>query len=319
MFSFLNKTANSQPKTAPELSVPAVIRADARGQLVFEFAADAEQKMMSLLKEEGGLTHGLNELLAGTGFTLNEIRQVEQQLILLDGNVRNTQESVEAVSDSLEASSRVIADTREGYAAMSEKMDAVADLFSQFYGLFNQLQIQYGEIQNFANMITNVANQTRLLSLNASIEAARVGAAGVGFAVVADEIKKLSDESQKNATDIIGSLRLMTETIEQLNEKSSTGGKVVLDTKQMVAVSEKLIDNIVEAENRVRDKVEDVKDSQGANLEAIRHITENLSNVADKSDSETRRLEDLVSGIQKKSGYYSYILNHLDQIRILKG
>lgn len=318
MFGFFKQTTNRAPE--PERTIPETLENPEKYDvdLIFKLAEDAEHKMMSLLKEEGGLTHGLNELLAGTEFTLNEILQVEKQLILLDSNVRNTQVSVDAVSNSLEETSQVIVDTRRGYAEMSQKMDAVADLFSQFYGLFNQLSIQYGEIQKFANMITNVANQTRLLSLNASIEAARVGAAGVGFAVVADEIKKLSDESQRNATDIIGSLQLMTETINQLNEKSSTGGKVVLDTKNMVAVSEKLIDNIVIAEGRVRDRVDEVKDSQGANLEAIRQITGNLSNVAVKSDSETRRLEDLVSGIQKKSGYYTYILNHLDQIRILR-
>lgn len=319
MFELFRKSGTGRKSDPMEERLLAKsLHSENRENLVFEFAKDAESKMMFLLKEEGAQTHGLNELLAGTAFTVNEIRQVEEKLIRLDGNVRDTQASVDAVSDSLEASSKVIADTREGHTSMSMKMDGVADLFSQFYGLFNQLQIQYGEIQKFANMITNVASQTRLLSLNASIEAARVGAAGVGFAVVAEEIKKLSDESQKNAKDIIGSLQLMTETINQLNEKSSTGGKVVLDTKNMVAVSERLIDNIVEAENRVRVKVEEVKDSQKSNMEGIRQITESLSNVAEKSDSETRRLEELVSGIQKKSGYYSYILNHLDQIGILK-
>lgn len=319
MFGFLNKAEKRSPLTdsAPEPVSPAVV-AGRHVDLIHEFAEDAEIKMMALLKEEGALTHGFNELLGGTEFTLNEIRQVEDHLLELAANSRDTQGFVEAVFESLNESQRVIQDTREGHEDMAVQMEAVAELFSQFYGLFNQLSIQYGEIQKFANMITNIANQTRLLSLNASIEAARVGAAGVGFAVVADEIKKLSDESQKNASDIIGSLNLMTETIGQLNEKSSSGGKVVLDTKELVKRSEIQMSEVVDVEERIRTGILAVRDSQASNLEGISKITANLSNVAAKSDRDNQQLQNLVGSIQKKSAYYSYILNHLNQIGILR-
>lgn len=319
MFGFIKKTERKDVLSDGSQNV-AVSMTDPSGhvELIHEFAADAEVKMMALLKEEGTLTHGFNELLGGTEFTLNEIRQVEDHLVELAANSRDTQNFVEAVFNSLNESQQVIQATREGHADMAVQMEAVAELFSQFYGLFNQLSIQYGEIQKFANMITNIANQTRLLSLNASIEAARVGAAGVGFAVVAEEIKKLSDESQKNASDIIGSLNLMTETIGQLNEKSSNGGKVVLDTKVLVKRSEEQMGEVVDVEERIRMGIQAVRVSQASNLEGIGKITANLSNVAVKSDEDNRQLQSLVGSIQKKSGYYSFILNHLNQIGILR-
>lgn len=306
-----------------EMKVETKVQADAEDQnksrlsLVGDFAGDAERKMMQLLKEDGEMTHALSELLSGTEYTLDEIRQVEKQIMRLDDSIVMTNSSVEAVSKRLEDSSNVIENTREGYIHMAHKMDEVSEVFSDLRNLFEQLNLHYQEIQKFTNMITNVANQTRLLSLNASIEAARVGAAGAGFSVVANEIKKLSDESQKNATDIIGSLKLMTETINRLNEKSSGGSEVVTETKKMVTASEQLIDGIVEAENRVRDRVEEVKVSQNTNIEAIKKITDNLGNVAQKSDDENQQLNGLISEVNRKTEYYSYILNHLDQIGLM--
>lgn len=285
--------------------------------LIGDLAVDTEYNMNCLLKEEGNLTHGLNELLAGTEFTLNEIHKVEMQLKRLDDSINITNDSVEAVSTSLNSSAEAIEDTRNAYLRMSGKMDEVSKVFEDFYSLFELLKLQYDEIQGFTNMITSVAKQTRLLSFNASIEAARAGSAGVGFAVVANEIKKLSDESQRNATDIIQSLKNMTETFEKLNEKSSDGGKVVQETKFMVAESEKLINGIVEAENHVGVKVKHVKESQSTNLEAVKNITENMANVAHKSDEERRKLNELVTGVNRKTKFYSYILNHLDQIAMI--
>lgn len=284
-------------------------------QLVNDFTDDAQRKMTLLLKEEGYLTHELNDLLGGTEYTLEEIHQVNEEIQSLVKIAEDTKDSIDGVSESLKVSSEVILDTRKGYQDMSLKMDEVTQVFSEFHSLFEQLQIQYKEIQSFTNMITNVADQTRLLSLNAAIEAARVGAAGVGFAVVANEIKTLSDESQRNAKDIITSLNRMTETIDKLSMKSNDGTKVVDDARRVVEVSEKLIDNIVEAESNVKDRLETVKASQQANVNATLKITANLSNVAQKSGQENEKLNELVTKVYKKTDFYTYILNHLDQVK----
>ena len=108
----------------------------------------------------------------------------------------------------------------------------------------NRISETSKKIENIIAEIENIASQTNLLSLNASIEAARAGDAGRGFAVVADEIRDLADQSAKSAVD---TRELVNNTLREIEEGHKVANRTadvlfgVVDSIQKIAVSAKTL------------------------------------------------------------------------------
>lgn len=285
---------------------------------VFSLTSQMSKDFEALLKQEANITYGLRELLGGSAFTTQQIELVGKHLLSFTENSEKTKGYVAKVFDSLENSSNEIDYAKVSIDNVVHQMTSVTAVFHQFLDVFLELEAQYKDISNFANVITSMAKQTNLLSLNASIEAARAGEAGKGFSVVASEIKKLSDETDKNAKDIIGTLNRMTLTIKELSTRSNSGVSVVNDATELIQKTNNQVDKIFVAENIVQEHVKQVQLSQEQNLTEVQDISKSLLNIAEKSNYENDQLELLILSVQEKSDYYLTILNQLNQIKLLK-
>lgn len=283
---------------------------------IFELSSDINKQIHNLLKEEGIITFNLHELFNGTGYTTQQIEQIETHLDSLSGNTQQTQEQVAGVYKSLENASQEIQAAKLGIGSLAAEMNRVTAVFEEFSEMIVETQKQYLSIRNFSNIISKIAVQTNLLSLNASIEAAHAGEAGSGFSVIADEVKKLADHSKKNATEILDALNNMNLIVEKLNAKAADGKKVVDEVTQKTDESIQLLDNIVEAEGHVQEHIKLVQRSQNTNVHDMEKIATNLTNVVSRSKTENQEFEQLIAAVQVKSDYYMRILNHLNQIKL---
>jgi methyl-accepting chemotaxis protein len=172
--------------------------------------------------------HGISSQAEDSQNCLFQMDALSQKITVVNENVKE----IEKVTD----------DTKhmiyEGIATMEElsrQSEATNDITKYVVNNITALESKSYAISNIIQVINDIADQTNLLSLNASIEAARAGEAGKGFAVVADEIRKLADQS-----------------INASNQIKVVVEEITKQTKE-TAITAKEAENIVSKQNRIVD------------------------------------------------------------------
>lgn len=203
--------------------------------------------------------------------TSSASEQVTEMAEVIVRNVDNTKKLEEAVSSMTGLSRRVDEILRELAAINQQTFSDIGHVAEQT----RATNVSAESIEEAVEMIQNIAEQTSLLSLNASIEAARAGEAGKGFAVVAEEIRQLAEESAESAGEI-------EEIVKELLNNSSVSVATMKKVNQAV-VSQKV-------------KLEDTR-------EAFQGLQKGMGDVASVSDSiyeQTGLLEkqkDIIHGV----------------------
>lgn len=223
--------------------------------------------------------------------------------------------TVAAATEEFSSTARVIADNTHHMAARSTEvtqsldktvtiMADVQDKMSQVSSINGELAQATQSINELLAMIEDVAEQTNLLSLNASIEAARAGEHGRGFAIVADEVRKLSVQTQKSAETI----RARARAIQKLGEQSSlvaqqtqTSVQEGVQAVQSVRVASQELDAAVSniqkatqeqqaASAQLAETVHEVLQQAEANRTNVDSILVVLDNILGKTEAQRKNL-----------------------------
>ncbi len=186
-------------------------------------------------------------------------------------------------------------------------VEKIKDTVDQSAVLVHSLGEKSQEIKDIVNVISDIADQTNLLALNAAIEAARAGEAGRGFAVVADEVRKLAERTQKATTEIsalvqgtqtemnnvIVSMEGVTSQVHQGVESSRLISAVLEEIQQGVAMLQSMVENISSATQEmastssqiqqdississVSNEVKTTSDHLAESASGLEHISDNL-------------------------------------------
>ncbi len=199
-------------------------------------------------------------------------RGATSQAESVENSVNNTNEMGESIDDITERVGELTAAASDMMTGANRTVETLNNLMTTNQGVMNSMQDINAQIRltndsvkdiaEASNAITAIAEQTHLLSLNASIEAARAGEYGKGFSVVATEIGNLSNQSKEAAVSIkkivetlVGESQKSVETIEQLSEDMKAQNNQLTSTKDDMDAVVINVSNVDNSTKMIADKL----------------------------------------------------------------
>lgn len=257
----------------------------------------------------------VNEIAIGAGSQAEETQSATENIILMGNMIEETAGELDNLNQKArnlkaggEAVMDVIRELQESNAKTGESIDII-------YEQTNVTNESAQKIKEATALITNIAEETNLLSLNASIEAARAGEQGRGFAVVAAQIQKLAEQSNESARQIE---RIILSLIEDSD-------KSVVTMNEVKEIMEQQSQNVMKTNEQVAQLVEEVEQSIGVIDEvsaktakinkarsSVVDTVQNLSAIAQENAAST---EETSASVTEISGIINEIADEAHELK----
>lgn len=229
----------------------------------------------------------------------NDMQEVSSTVEKVEGLVADTEKMIESGMSMVQ----VLGERAKETTTITSKVGTSIAALKQETDLINQ----------FVEMITEISEQTNLLSLNASIEAARAGEAGRGFAVVAEEIRKLADDSAKAAGKIQDNVsNISKQTKSTVEDAGQAQEMVALQTEvveKVIAIFKDMSSQMAELVSGLKDIVASTEKADGEREDALQSVR-NISEIIEESAENVRD----VNGVTEKLLQNVENLNHISDI-----
>lgn len=267
---------------------------------------------------ESGSTHtselieqvdrAVNDIAKGATNQAEETSDATENVIAIGDMIASVSDKVSELGKTSEEMVKSENTAKDTLDALSQVNAQTKKAISKIYAQIQNTNVSAEQIKSAAGVITDIASETNLLALNASIEAARAGDAGKGFSVVAEQIKILSEQSNTAAQQI-------AKIISDLLENSGTSVKVMEEVNEIIIEQNKEIEatqkDFKNVGNGIYKSIEDLKSI----MSDVEHMNESKDHIVDSVQSLTAIAEENAAGAQETSASTTEVTTVMEEIR----
>ena len=244
------------------------------------------------------VTTAFQEIANGVESQATSVLDISQAIQQMNDTVTHTREASAEMRHKSHGTAAITKNGQREMIGLAAKMTEIAATTAKTSEVMQQLSTNNQKIGDIVAMIVEIANQTNLLSLNASIEAARAGEQGRGFAVVSTEIRKLSQHAQDASADIASILGTIQESIEHAVSMVEEGLTAAQSGKHSADQIEQLFAEIKDNSEQVFTQAEQLEAMNEGIQQSSSHVLNEVTSVASITEQTSASVEEVLASVE---------------------
>ncbi len=245
------------------------------------------------------ISKAVEDVAEGSTGMAASISKINENLLEMSNETKDINASVDEIKNQtteVQDSSKIMNDKIKSMQDSSHKMDEGISAISKRIETVNTT---VDKVSNIVSVIEEISSETNLLSLNASIEAARAGDAGKGFAVVAQEIRVLSDNTN---TELENIKQIISSLVEECRYCVQASGTIVEDNAKQKEEIKAVLDEFGSLDEQIQktaEKADEIEELVTAMIELNDDITKSSNSLTDVSAANAAATEEMNANIEE--------------------
>ncbi len=244
------------------------------------------------------------------GSTQQAVNEVEN----LAKSLNETKQHVDNINEMSGSTGRLSEQGKQMVNLLIDKSGLTMDKSKTAMKVMDEVMSSIDKINYISDVIADITSQTNLLSLNASIEAARAGDAGRGFAVVADEIRQLADQSRKSTDEIKSIINEVVARATQAEQEMKENNDLIEEQQNAINDTQKLFEEISDSINeliRGLSEIAGLNNQMESNKEAV---VGEMTSIASVSEESAAAAEEVNASVDQVNNTMEDIVNYTSEL-----